>query len=69
MFNIPNIAIATGDYYQSKMTAAQLGFENISSLIDPVRQPPEDLLNICRGELAVRKKLESRLEIVANLQN
>jgi polysaccharide pyruvyl transferase WcaK-like protein len=55
VFNIPNVAIAAGDYYQSKMSAAKLGFENICSLINPVCQPPEDLLNICLRELAVHE--------------
>ena len=52
VFNIPNIAIAAGDYYETKMSAARIGFENICSLVNPASQSPEDLLNICRSKLA-----------------
>lgn len=52
VFNIPNIAIAVGDYYQAKMTAAKLGFENTCSLVNPLCHSPEDLLNICQHKLA-----------------
>jgi polysaccharide pyruvyl transferase WcaK-like protein len=51
VFNIPNIAIAAGDYYQAKMTAAVHGCENFSHLINPARQSPETVLAICRREL------------------
>ncbi|HTR42527.1 MAG TPA: polysaccharide pyruvyl transferase family protein, partial [Pseudomonadales bacterium] len=52
VFNIPSIAIAASDYYQAKMNAARLGFENICSPINPASQPPEDLLNICKSRLS-----------------
>jgi len=51
-FNIPNVAIAAGNYYQSKMSAARLGFESISQLVNPAGQPPQDLLDICKRKLA-----------------
>lgn len=51
-FNVPNIAIAAGNYYQAKMRAARLGFENTCSVINPTSQPPEDLLNISKRKLA-----------------
>jgi polysaccharide pyruvyl transferase WcaK-like protein len=55
VLNIPNIAIAVGDYYRAKMNAAKLGFESICSLINPVSQSPEDFLNICKGKLGSRE--------------
>jgi len=55
VFNLPNIAIAVGDYYQAKMNAARLGYENISSLINPASQPPAELLKMCKNKLAGRE--------------
>lgn len=52
VFSLPNIAVAAGDYYHAKMSAAKLGFENICSLVNPASQSPEDLLNLCKMKLA-----------------
>ncbi len=52
VFSLPNIAVAAGDYYHTKMSAARLGFENICSLVNPATQSPEDLLNLCKMKLA-----------------
>jgi polysaccharide pyruvyl transferase WcaK-like protein len=57
VFDIPNIAIAAGDYYQAKMSAARLGFESTCSLIFPASQRPSDLLNICKFKLAGRQSM------------
>jgi polysaccharide pyruvyl transferase WcaK-like protein len=51
VFNVPNLAIAAGNYYQTKMSAARLGFESICALINPVSQSPDDLLKMCQGKL------------------
>lgn len=56
VFNIPNAAIAAGDYYHAKMSAARLGFESTCSLVNPARQSPEDLLKICKSKLAGRER-------------
>jgi polysaccharide pyruvyl transferase WcaK-like protein len=53
-FNIPNLAMAAGDYYLAKMQAAVRGHEHLSTLVNPVRTSPEDVLAICRRELAQR---------------
>lgn len=55
VFKIPNVAVAAGDYYQAKMSAATHGYENFSRLLNPTRQSPEALLNICKHELAGRE--------------
>jgi hypothetical protein len=55
VFNLPNIAIAAGDYYQAKMSATRLGYENICRLINPAIQPVNDLLNFCASQLAGRE--------------
>jgi polysaccharide pyruvyl transferase WcaK-like protein len=55
VFNLPNIAVAAGDYYHAKMNAAWLGYENICSLVNPARQSPEDLLNLCKMKLTPRE--------------
>ncbi len=51
VFNLPNIAIAAGDYYRAKMSAATSGFESICRLINPTSVTPRDLLNLCKGKL------------------
>jgi len=55
VFAIPNVAVAAGNYYQSKMSAARLGFESISHLVNPASQSPEDFLDICKRKLAGRE--------------
>jgi polysaccharide pyruvyl transferase WcaK-like protein len=60
VFDIPNIAIAAGDYYQAKMSAARLGYEGACNVINPASQPPEDLLNICNGKLEGRESGKSK---------
>lgn len=52
VFQIPNIAIAAGDYYLAKMNAAVSGHENVSTLVNPVLTTPEALLTICQRGLA-----------------
>jgi len=52
VFGIPNAAIATGDYYLSKMKAAIRHHENFSRLVNPNVEPPEALLDICRHVFA-----------------
>ncbi len=52
VLNIPNVAIAVDDYYQAKMSAARLAYENISSLLNPASQSPEELLKMCKSRLA-----------------
>ena len=46
-FQIPNIAIAAGDYYLPKMRAAIGGYQSISRLVNPAVQPPETLVASC----------------------
>jgi polysaccharide pyruvyl transferase WcaK-like protein len=48
---VPNVAIASGDYYLAKMQCAVHGHENLSSLVNPVGQSPEVLLKLCRNAL------------------
>jgi polysaccharide pyruvyl transferase WcaK-like protein len=60
VFDIPNIAIAAGDYYQAKMSAARLGYEGACSVINPAIQSPEDLLNICNCKLEGRESGKSK---------
>jgi len=59
VFNIPNIAIAAGDYYQAKMSAAGFGRESGCSLVNPAVQTPEDLLNICKSKLPRRQNVHA----------
>jgi polysaccharide pyruvyl transferase WcaK-like protein len=51
VFEIPNVAIATGDYYLSKMKAAVCGHENLSQLVNPACVTPEAVLAICHCKL------------------
>jgi polysaccharide pyruvyl transferase WcaK-like protein len=53
VFEIPNIAIAAGEYYQTKMSAAVDGCEKFSRLVNPASESPEGLLDICRQKLSV----------------
>ena len=55
VYQIPNVAIAAGDYYQAKMRAAVQGCEDFSHLINPLRQSPAALLDLCRRALAGRE--------------
>jgi len=52
VLKIPNIAVAAGDYYRAKMSAAVRGHEHLSTLVDPVCAPPETVLAICKRDLA-----------------
>ena len=61
VFNLPNVAVASGDYYLAKMTAACRNQPN-SLLIDPARQSPDILLNFCT------RALEERPQVGANQQ-
>lgn len=49
---IPNVAVASGDYYQAKMKSAVSGHEEISRCVNPHLLSPEDLLAICKSKLA-----------------
>jgi polysaccharide pyruvyl transferase WcaK-like protein len=51
VLGIPNVAIAAGDYYQSKMAAAVNGHETLSRLVSPERTTPCELLDLCREKL------------------
>jgi polysaccharide pyruvyl transferase WcaK-like protein len=51
VLNIPNIAIANGDYYLAKMQAAVCRHETLSTLINPVCSSPETLLATCQRAL------------------
>jgi len=48
---VPNVAIASGDYYLAKMQCAVQGHEKLSTLVNPVSQSPEVLLKLCRNAL------------------
>lgn len=52
VLKIPNVAMATGDYYLTKMNAAVSGHEAFSTLVDPGGSSPETVLAICQRELA-----------------
>jgi len=52
VFQIPNVAIASGDYYQAKMQAAVSGYETKSQLVNPASLTPAELLEHCRQKLA-----------------
>lgn len=56
VFGIPSLAVAAGDYYQAKMSAATRGHEPSSRLINPARETPAALLKICAGGLARRAR-------------
>lgn len=56
VFQIPNVAIAAGDYYLSKMKAAIRGNENSSWLVNPAQQPPDAVPDICQRAFAARAK-------------
>ena len=49
---VPNVAIASGDYYLAKMKCAVHGHENLSTLVNPASQAPGELLKLCRDALA-----------------
>ncbi len=55
VFQIPNVAIASGDYYQAKMQAAVSSHQTISRLVNPASLTPAELLEHCRHELARRQ--------------
>lgn len=50
-FGIPNIAIASGEYYLAKMKAAVAGHEFSSSLVNPEEVAPEALLDLCKQKI------------------
>jgi len=45
-FDVPNLAVASGDYYLAKMAAAQKGYPN-SILINPATHSPESMVELC----------------------
>jgi polysaccharide pyruvyl transferase WcaK-like protein len=49
---IPNIAVASGDYYRAKMESAVAGHPHLSTLVDPLRSDPETALAVCKRALA-----------------
>jgi polysaccharide pyruvyl transferase WcaK-like protein len=48
---VPNIAIASGNYYLAKMQCAVQGHENLSTLVNPVVQSPDAVLQLCSNAL------------------
>lgn len=53
VFKIPNLAVASGDYYLAKMAAAQGGHRH-GVLVNPAHYSPEALVELCERELAFR---------------
>ena len=51
-FGIPNLAVASGDYYLAKMQAATSGYETASRLVNPADFAPGALLDLCRQKLS-----------------
>ena len=49
---IPNLAVASGEYYLAKMNAAISGYTGRSRLVNPTSESPETLLAVCREILA-----------------
>lgn len=52
VFQIPNLAVASGAYYTAKMKSAVAGSADCSRLIQPGRVVPETVLDCCRDILA-----------------
>ena len=47
VFKIPNIAIASGEYYQAKMRAAASGYEAFCRVADPKDFSPDEFVDLC----------------------
>ena len=51
VFQIPNLAVASGDYYSAKMSAAVLEHAASSRLVNPSNAAPASVLALCRNAL------------------
>jgi polysaccharide pyruvyl transferase WcaK-like protein len=51
VFQIPNVAIAAGDYYMAKMRAAASGYEALCEVVDPKAVSAAKLVEVCGKKL------------------
>ena len=62
---VPNVAIASGDYYLAKMQCAVHGHENLSTLVNPVAQSPEVVLQLARSIFGDSPRISSPSEMLS----
>jgi polysaccharide pyruvyl transferase WcaK-like protein len=48
VFKVPNVAIASGEYYRTKMTAAAKGCEEFCQVADPQDFSPDAFIDLCQ---------------------